>query len=102
MRGPCIKTDTSSFKGHSIANTKESTKHMKPFIPPLTTNKAENKEELIKTSVISIFPIDIQNLAEYRQNEDKLAKTIGTAQLPYSFIDSNKIIHPPSQQEVIS
>ena len=88
-------------------------KQSKPFIPPLgglssyskpekediaTTGKA--KEELRKTS-LSIFPKDIQSLAEYRQYEDKQAKMIGTAQLPYWFIESTKSEIPQPKRKVI-
>lgn len=38
----------------------------------------------------ALFPKDIQSLSEYRVHEDKRAKGVATAQMPYWFIEGDK------------
>ena len=84
-----ITVNPSSLK--STTEPSNNPKQGKPFVPPLSEKPKFFRVEEGKDNLMAIFPKDIQSLAEYKQYEDKRIKTIGTAQLPYWFIESNKI-----------
>ena len=92
IKEPAGNTSSVITASDSLAN-----KPKKPFIPPLIAKNGSTasifkieKEEARKTMLASIFPKDLQSLGEYKQHEDKRAKAMGTAQLPYWFIECER------------